>query len=437
MNNNTLCPIPWNHIGIQQNGDLRQCCQMIANPNGKFFNDDGTAIKFDIETIDAVQNHHSIKKIRKEMMAGEKPDACNLCWSEEENGIDSKRKSMLQTYPMEKMLEATSSDGTINIDQHRLEYLDLRLGNLCNLKCRSCSPTDSSLWVEDYAELTQINGKAKLNYYNSKHYDIIKTNKGWQIDSNDFNWHENPRFHSWLDTKIQNGLDRIYFTGGEPTVNKQHFKILDRIIEMSAANNITLEYNTNMVAIPPSLLEKWKKFKAISIGASVDATGKLASYIRHPGRWSDVEKNCDMIGYSQIPHLHGGIATTVSILNIRHFLDLTKWLINKRYTNFNIFPSWHLLHGPDYLNIQTLPVSIKEEIANEYESFYIWIASNHSDQMSQDIKKYYSGIISFMFKTDLSHKLPKLAVVLRKLDELRGESLEEQLPWLNDIIKNI
>jgi len=435
MTNNTICPIPWIHLGIQQNGDLRQCCQMISSPHGKFFDQAGKAIKFDKENIDTIQNHPSLKKIRKEMIEGQKPAACNLCWTEESDGITSKRQHMLQIYPISEHLSNTSADGTVT--EHNLKYIDLRLGNLCNLKCRSCGPSDSSLWVDDYATLNQVDNRASLNYYNSHRYDLIKTHKGWQIDSNDFNWHENPNFHTWLETKITNGLDRIYFTGGEPTINKQHLKILNRIIELSSASNITLEYNTNMVAIPPSLLDLWKHFKSINIGASIDATGTLAKYIRYPGRWQDVEKNCDMIGYSQIHQLRGGIATTVSILNIRHFLELTKWVINKNYNNFDRFPSWHVLHGPEYLNIQALPLHVKHEISIEYQDFYAWITKNYGQTMGQNLEKYYSGIISFMFEKDLSHKLVELAFATKNLDKLRNESLAIQLPWLHDILKDL
>jgi len=435
MTCNTLCPIPWNHLAIQQNGDLRQCCQMIHAPNGKFIDDD-IAARFIADDIVHIRNHASIKAIRSEMLAGSKPAACQLCWDEEDAGISSKRQSMQEIYNVEEMINATSPDGTIDVDQIPLAYLDLRLGNLCNLKCRSCGASDSSLWVDDHAELTHENNVATLDFYNSRKYDIIKTNGVWKIDTDHFNWHDDPAFHTWLDTQIQSGLNRLYFTGGEPTINKQHLRILKRIIELGKETVISLEYNSNMVAIPPQLLSIWSKFSNVSIGASIDAIGDLATYIRHPGRWLDVEKNCDAIGYGQIPQIHGGVSSTISILNVRHFLDLTKWLLSKNYCNINNIPSWHVLHGPKHLNIQVLPVDVKAQIEQEYNEFYIWVSNNISETTGAQIREYYSGIIRFMYKDDLSSQLVELKIAMSKLDKLRNESLHAQIPWLANILNN-
>ena len=32
--NKSFCPLPWNHLGITTNGDIRACCQMIYKPYG-------------------------------------------------------------------------------------------------------------------------------------------------------------------------------------------------------------------------------------------------------------------------------------------------------------------------------------------------------------------------------------------------------------------
>ncbi len=161
-------------MGIQQNGDLRQCCQMVNKPFGKFIDENNNSLKFSHENVDLSRNHKVSKQIRKEMLAGQKPSACSLCWKEESIGIFSKRKSMLKQYDIDSLIQHTESDGTIDLDKTPLNYLDLRLGNLCNLKCRSCGPGDSSLWVDDFAELTQKDGKVIMNYYGEKNYDIIK-----------------------------------------------------------------------------------------------------------------------------------------------------------------------------------------------------------------------------------------------------------------------
>lgn len=408
---------------IQQNGDLRQCCQMIEQPFGKFL-DDGRAIKFDSTTVDAIRNHDTAKTLRRAMMAGEQPSACKLCWDEEAVGVHSKRLSMLQKYPMAPLLAHTAPDGTI--DDIPLEYIDLRLGNLCNLKCRSCGPKDSSLWVDDFGELEQH----RLHSYGGPEYQIVPAAKGWRIDSDDFDWHNDPTFYQWLDTKLQDGLRRFYFTGGEPTVNKNHMRILRRIVELGKAPDVILEYNSNMVAIPPNLLSLWGNFKSVGIGISVDAIGSLAHYVRHPSIWPQIERNCDAIGYGQLANLRGGLATTVSVLNVRHFIKLSEWLVGKVYKTISKYPSWHLLHTPDYLSIQILPDTVKAMISEEYEAFYHWIEMNFGVVEAAMVRRNYASILKFMHQQSATHLLPKFKAVTERLDAIRHESLADHLPWL-------
>ena len=405
---------------------------MIDPPFGKFL-DDGVAMKFDPATVDTARNHQSLRQLRQEMMAGQRPTACDLCWKEEAIGITSKRLSMLEQYDMAALLAMTDPDGVI--DRDPLAYLDLRLGNLCNLKCRSCGPSDSSLWVDDHAEIMQqSNAPTTMSYYGSQTYDLVKTQRGWEIDSTDFDWHNDPAFHAWLDTKITNGLGRLYFTGGEPTVNRNHMRILTRIIELGRAGEMILEYNSNMVAIPPKLIELWRHFKQVSLGISIDAIGPLAAYVRHPSRWEAVERNCDAIGYGQVPNLSACLTPTISVLNVRHFIALTTWLIDKSYFSVKKYPSWHLLHSPSYYSIQILPDAMKATITEEYEQFYRLIETRFGAGEANAVRHEYEHIIRFMHDKSTVKHLERLRIITAKLDQIRGETLRDHLPWLAAIL---
>ncbi len=208
-------------------------------------------------------------------------------------------------------------------------------------------------------------------------------------------------------------------------------RILSRIIELQKSSDISLEYNSNMVAIPPQLLNQWKQFKMVNIGASIDAIGPLATYVRHPSKWEAVEKNCDSIGYRQLPNVNIGLAATISILNIRHLPDLTKWLLSKKYTSFKRYPTWHLLHGPEYLNIQALPDDTKKLIEQEFEDFYQWVSDNISPVDGQTVRNDYS-----MNQTSRINELAKLKVSLKTVDAIRKESIETIIPWLHELLKN-
>jgi MoaA/NifB/PqqE/SkfB family radical SAM enzyme len=96
--------------------------------------------KFSLMTADFqdIQNSDHMRTLREQFLAGEKPQTCRRCWMEERAGRTSKRMHTLDR--MKHM--GISSDWTA--DAKPLMFLDLKLGNICNLKCRICGSWSSS-----------------------------------------------------------------------------------------------------------------------------------------------------------------------------------------------------------------------------------------------------------------------------------------------------
>jgi len=424
--NSSICPIPWVHTAVQQNGDYRICCQAVHPPFGKI---KGATINN--TEINDVRNSVEFKQLRVDMLNDIKNPTCNLCYEEESHGLHSKRNHMLRAYSDVKY-EETLTDGTIDTSKFPVRYLDLRFGNLCNLRCRYCGPTDSSLWYEEYALLSGQQ-PAVMNFYNSKTYQISKTNNKYEVDSDDFSWYENPKFWNKIE-KVIPYVDRYYFTGGEPTVNKTHFKLLEKIIEMGYSKQVMLEYNSNMFAVPDKLYDLWENFKEVGIGCSLDGTGELAFYLRNPSTWDVVQKNVDKLGYNTSKHIHGSISTTVNVYNILDFLNMSKWLLDKGYPRLRRIPSYHMLVGPNEMCVQVLPYETKQYIKQQYEQFYIEIENCMGKDWADGVRQSYSGILTFMFAEDKTALLPKLYNSTKTIDALRNQKLRDVLPWLADIL---
>ena len=431
--NDTICPIPWNHIAIQQNGDFRICCQNIYAPFGKLTSNGSTANISNV-SVDKVRNYTEIKDLRKDMIEGKRNPLCNLCYNEEDHGLKSKRLHMLKIYKTDTFVDNTEVDGTIDTEKFPLRYIDIRFGNLCNLKCRYCGPTDSSLWYDEYAEMA--GGEiVSMPFYGSKTYEIKKINNKWEVDSLDFKWYEDKQFWDQI-TKMIPYIDRYYFTGGEPTINKTHFELLKLIIDQGYSKQAVLEYNSNMFAIPEKLYDFWKDFKSVGIGCSIDGIGDMANYLRPPSKWPALSENIDRLGYQPIRTIHGSIATTISVYNVLHFLDITKWLFEKNFKRIKKTPSYHVLEGPSYMSIQVLPANTKEYIKSEYELFYKEIDQKYGIEWGNTFRENYSGLLNYMFAKDNSHLLPKLAFETDKLDNIRGHKLADNIPWLAKILEN-
>lgn len=444
-----ICVIPWTHLAVQQNGDARVCCQMVQEPFGRLQPKGNAKACLNVtrNTLDETRNHIVIKEIRASMIKGEEHPACDLCWKEEANGLTSKRMFINEApvhgkkMDLEDIVANTAEDGTIDPERFPLTYYDLRFGNLCNLRCRYCGPADSSLWYEDWHKLNEGTphmrngpGQKTMWFYGNVKYKVEKKdNKYGVYNSDDFEWYEQPLFWEGFEKNLDK-LDRLYFTGGEPTINKAHFRMLELVINAGIAGRVTLEYNSNMFATPPKLFEMWKHFKHVDIGCSIDGIGDMAAYLRPPSKWDVVEKNLDALGFNGSPNIVGSLSTTISLFNVRQFPEICQWLRTKHYDHIRHVPAFHMLHYPAEFSVQVLPKAVKEQITQEYEKF---CDDEKDPNWARTYRERFSGIISFMNAEDKSELLPQLKKQVLALDELRDMNLRAVIPWLADVLDQV
>lgn len=444
---NSFCPIPWNHISVQQNGDYRACCQMIYPPFGKFKSKKGLThgVNYSVHNSDADDFRQSppMMSIRAEMLKGERPDICKYCWEEEDSGIRSKRKYTNSEYPHAMMAayENTKEDGYIlDLDKVPLEYYDLRLGNKCNLACRSCGPGDSDQWIEDYAKLDggEDAELVDFNYYGEKKYSALKNTKTkkWQLLTNDFNWATQTDF---LKTVEENpATNRLYFTGGEPTVVKEHIDLVERLVEQGKAKDIVLEYNSNMTGIPKRLMSAWPHFKRIQIGFSIDGMNEQFEYLRYPGRWAAVQKTVRQANklIEADTNLVASLTPTVSVYNVLHMQKLMTWC-------FEELPDWfiktmpcHILKGPAFMNLNVLPYDVRQPIADSWEEFALQLGTKygHPGEVSQN---EWRGLIDQLRDKDNIGDLTKFLHESDRMDVIRGTNWRTTFPEIAEVIDGL
>lgn len=433
----TFCPLPWKHISTVANGDIRVCCQCIYAPFGLAKKPDGSIYNAARDSADDARNSEIFLKIRSQMMAGEKPDDCKLCWSEEELGHKSRRLGEIQRADkdFEDLARAnTKPDGSINVEKLPVRDFDLRLGNHCNFKCRSCSPRDSSSWYDDFAKINIEDSlfRRKPAKFEGR-YDFIKTEKGWTLDTNDFSWHEDSVLLKSLEEKIEH-VERIYFTGGEPTLIRAHWKLLEKLIEKGRAPYIWLDYNTNVSGITSEWLSIWKHFKHVFLGCSVDAIGDKAVYVRPPVEWTTIEKNLEKIAAAG-GNIHAGLSVTISAYNVLHYLEMLEYRWEKNWDNFYILPFGQVLEYPTWMSIQVLPQKAKKEVEERFRNFFEKNSSRLGPDKREQLKVKLDYIVGFMNQKDRSGELKDFFRKTEQLDRLRGQSFAKTFPDLLEILR--
>lgn len=436
--NNTFCPIPWNFQAVRSNGDIRLCCQAnISSEQGVLRKKNGESFNAKEGQLSLSRNSDLIKSVRQQMMAGEWSPTCTRCQQEESSGLVSRRQYELEQWPirLDDVVCKTTKDGSIDIRDFPVEYYDLRFGNLCNLKCRMCGPTDSSAWYDDWVALT---GSLEFKDTSGK---VVLEKRGDKYVTDEYTWHKSEAF--WQD--IESGLPTIkhvYMAGGEPLLIKRHYEFLERCVDKKAAQQIVLEYNTNCMQVPQKVLDLWRHFKQVRVGASIDGYGAFAEYQRYPSEWSTVFDNLKILN-AQPGNILVWLAYTVTVYNVFHIAEFIKWkLVESGLDNINrterrpiITP--HMAHNPKHLNVRVLPVELKNELIQELQDLEHWICSrDFSPAVKKQSQKIVKSISSYMLSADYNSKYwDQFCSYTKKLDQIRGQNVLDLVPRFSKYLR--
>ena len=338
---NTFCPLPWQHLATHPHGGVTLCCisdhtdGLNRARNYKETYDE--FLDLNKNTIKQHINSDYYKEVRLQMLNNIKPKACMRCYKEEDKGIKSKRQheaTVFPSYTADYASKLTSEDGSIDMD---LRFVELRLGNVCNVRCRTCNPASSSRWVADYKKIVDS-------------LEFVNDGYSWLDHKHDFQWPEDENFYEDL-FKCAPNLEVLYINGGEPTLIKAHWKFLEMLVESGRSKNIILWYNINMTNLPDKAIPLWKEFKEARVCPSIDDLDHRNKYIRYPTEWSDVEKNLDTI--MQVPELNVRITQTVSAYSYIYLDEFLNWAPVPVDMNF--------VYDPDYLSPGILPPVVRHE----------------------------------------------------------------------------
>jgi len=328
-----FCVLPWVSLEASPVGTVRPCCladdEITTDTGGKF----------DLGTADLIQvrNSRYMQTLRQEFLQKKQPKTCRKCWNEERAGRTSKRMHTLDR------LKHMISDDAWTQEAKPLQFLDLKLGNICNLKCRICGSWSSSTFAAE--ELTYLSGDE--NKKASFHYTMLK--KGaWPRDS--------PTFWSQIDHVII-GIRYLEFTGGEPFMIQEHFDLLQRIIERGIAGEVEIHYNTNGTHFPEYAENIWRHFKHVEIAFSIDDVSERFEYQRSGANWEQVNRHLEMFRdmRDRNANISLQVCATINVFNIMYLEQLANWIDDQRFD----FVYWNMMHEAYYFSISTLPDTAK------------------------------------------------------------------------------
>lgn len=374
-----FCILPWINQEARTNGEIGVCCVMQETVPDMNLADG--------HTLADAWNSTWLKNLKQDFLAGKKPEACYNCWNEEKAGIDSKRLRELRKFPHH--LE--------DLNHVKPKSMDLKLGNICNTKCRICTGFASSQWVPEEIERDG------------------DTNQFAKLMGRLGRWPElNEQFWDDLESQIEE-VESLEFFGGEPFLIKRHFDILQTLADKGRAKDISLSYNTNGSIFPEQHIELLSQFKDVQVFFSIDGVGERFNYIRHPGKFEDVMENYHK--FRSVPGIRTNIFYTVSLFNIMYMDELLEY---QKENEIETEIHFNMVYVPHHISPKALPKSVKDVITKKFE--------NHTDHRIQ-------STLNFMNQEDYEGYMDELVRQTAFSDKYRNESMADTFPELYEHLK--
>jgi sulfatase maturation enzyme AslB (radical SAM superfamily) len=387
-----FCVLPWVHLSADTDGTFSPCCLY----QGTIKADDNKKHITEGVTVSEVWNSNYMQDLRTQFLNNKQPHECRYCWDLEDGGMKSKRINDLDRfYDPLATYEAVTDKKPV--------YFDLKLGSICNLKCRICTYENSTKWAKD-AKALKLADEGLVDYY--------LANSRWAEDYPEF-WQD---LLQYTDDVVQ-----IDFAGGDPLLIKEHYRFLEMLVKQTDVSNMAIHYNTNGTVLPSDhiLNNVWPKFKCVEIMLSIDALEEKFEYQRHGAKWTTVVKN--IARFRKFNNIVLQVCHTVNILNV---LDICSFVVWAEDNCLEIY--FNMLYHPAHYNIKNLPLVAKQALSERINSML-----NAHTFKYESARRSLNEICDYVKTNGVAHELIAFSDITYKLDEFRNEDFRETFPELN------
>jgi MoaA/NifB/PqqE/SkfB family radical SAM enzyme len=380
-----FCMAPWVNLSVAVGGAAAPCCEI----KGKF----GDTRSQDLNEIWRGQ---AFIRFRDLLLQDQKSTRCWKCYDIELAGGTSMRQAYNRDYGHLAAELVPASLPPIR--------MDIRFNNLCNFTCRMCWHGASSRWHADALKLGLRRGESAL----------IRSFESFDVGIE-------------FVMPLLETVEVIYWAGGEPLLQEEHYEILKRLSRMGR-HNVALCYNTNLSEFElgeDSVLRLWKEFSNIEVEISIDGVGKRAEIIRNGLVWDRFEENLRRLR-AEAPHARRRFGITVSVFNVAALAEIHEYLVASSgcgHDDFHI----HVLQQWEGHCIKILPKAMKEEISTGLTRYAERLAKSNS---SAAVIGELRHVVEFMNREDRSDLLPAFRESTLRVDQLRGQSTAVACPEL-------
>lgn len=399
--NNRFCPAPWHSLLVDWRGDVTYDPQ-FAKPLGNIRE----------QSLRDMWNSEIAHSTQRDFLLGDVPSLCIKCDKKESSAGASKRRFFHDV--MTPILKHNQFHLDVEPD---IYFLEVNFSNKCNLKCRMCSGEVSTAWSADEKALSQMKtrafrgereiGKRSLNISVIK--NLLKDKKAFQ------------------------NLSYIILRGGEPFLEEANCYLLDHIIGMGLASHCVLDITTNGTIIN----ERWNKylghFKEIKLHISIEAVGRLYTYIRGGNKFTiqQLEENID--SFSRLKNTRIIFATTSMAYTVFDQINLWNWYKKIRKPNYEIYFR-NTVVEPRCLNVHVLPLNMRKKAFHIIEE---GLDRELREREFLGLTWFQKGLLKENYHTPKEEEKQRHRFIqfTRDLDRIRNTEVTEFVPQLAPLFK--
>ena len=413
QNSKTFCMHPFTGLATREDGAICACCRSLPVGN------------IQDQTLEEIWNNDTMKRIRKQVLTNLRPPECEPCFSLEDQGVESLRmRHIAGQIPEARINLYPNALARLNDDYsmpYEIATIELKLNNLCNLKCRMCHPMDSTSW-NDWNVVKE--------YYKKEGnimYDIVELH-GLEKKPHLDKFEDNPNWWASFE-KLLPYFRRVEFAGGEPLMDPQHYRILDMLAPYG--DNIEIKYATNLSTLGISkgrtIYDYWPKFKSVAVNVSIDGMDDSYEYVRGNANWSELVDNIKRIqNISNISRIVG--AVTVQVSNVLILDKMIEYFLD----DLGIIFHTHRVEYPKVLSAQVLPSKLRalaiqrlQEVSYRVKDFKL--CKDNPKLLAYTLGQIQDNI-NYLQARDQSDKWEECVAFNKALDTTRGQSFFDVTP---------
>ena len=410
----TFCMHPFTGLATREDGAICACCR--SHPVGFI----------DKANLEDIWNNDTMQRIRRQVLNNERPPECEPCFSLEDQGVESLRMRHIAGKIPEARINLYPNTPLQEIMPFEIPTMELKLNNLCNLKCRMCHPMDSTAW-NDWGTVKEFYKKeGNIMYAIVEEHDLERKP---HLDK----FQDSPEWWASLE-KLLPHFRRVEFAGGEPLMDPQHYRILDMLAPYG--HQIEIKYATNLSMLGKSnrtVWQYWPKFKSVAVNVSIDGIGKSYEYVRGNASWAELVNNIKQI--QTVPNISRIVgAVTVQVSNVLILDKMIEYFLD----DLGIVFHTHRVEYPKLLSAQVLPSELRMLAIDKLISIQDRVKDFKLVKEYPQLLEYTLGQIqdniNYLQARDQSDKWKDCIAFNQALDSTRNQSFFDVTPEFKNYV---